>query len=240
MRRTRKVKTLTTLEKLIESVNNLGSYSYGLAEYDYDTYHACAHGSDCCKNDYCRCGVIQNARVTSINADYIAKTLTDGCEADQLLAYCIDRSLRSSKAMDLDKWEVHITGGYYGEECHGVKLDGSIQSELIQRFTELDALTPADKVKKLLEYEYGFLLPRLETCANVRIINVSTDRIKLFNNDYLRKISKDTVEFYKDYKLPRAVCTKDHRDLYSVIDGYHRMLAAHKSKLPTVSIIEMS
>lgn len=228
----------TPLGSIIEKINDRYTFSYSAADYDYDTHYACKNGSDCCDNDYCRCGIIQNACVTKVNTDYIVKTLTEDVKDDIFLPYCIDRIIRTSKILDLSSWEVDVGGGYYGEEVNGVRLDASVINDLITSLTELENLSPVDKVKKLLEREYGYVLPRLEKLSDAKVVEVDLDSIKLFNDEYLRKISKDTVDFYKDYNLPRGVCVKAGK-LYSVVDGYHRMLSAQKNKLKTIKIIEL-
>lgn len=223
---------------MIEKIQAGTVFGYGCAEYDYDNYNACAHSSDCCKDDYCRCGVIQNAHVTSVNADYIVKAITKDC-TDTMLVYCVDRILRASKALELHSWEVNVCGGYYGEEVEGVRLESKVQDELIKMISSLEKLTPIEMVKKALEYEYGYVLPRLQKCTDVKIITVSLSKVKMFNDEYLRKVSKEAVEFYKKYDLPRGVCVYKG-GCYSLVDGYHRMLAAQNSSEDSVSIIEIS
>ena len=50
-------------EQLFANLKNL-DFHYS-CQYDYQEDRPCQHGSDCCDNDYCRCGVIENAHVTS-------------------------------------------------------------------------------------------------------------------------------------------------------------------------------
>ncbi len=229
---------LTPLQQVIKRIGDPYAFGYGAAEIEYDSYYACEHGSDCCQHDYCRCGVIRNARVVSVDASAIVAKLTEDIEKDMLLCYCVDRVLRSSKALEMDSWEVNVTGGYYGEEVHGVKLDDKVHIDLIQSLQELESLTPTERVKKLLEWEYGYVLPRLADFQNVRLVQADLNDVKLFNNEYLRKISKEAVDFYKDYNLPRGVCVKEGT-CYSLVDGYHRMLSAQKNKHERVLVVEM-
>lgn len=227
----------TPLESMVEKIQTGSAFVYGCAEYDYDSYRPCRDDLELC-SDYCRCGIIQNARVTSVDADFIVKAITKDCN-DTMLVYCVDRALRASKALDVHSWEVNVCGGYYGEEVHGVRLEPHVQEELIKMISELEGLTPVEMIKKVLEYEYGYVLPRLQKCTEAKIITLPLDLIKLFNDEYLRKVSKETVDFYQKYDLPRGICVFKS-GCYSLVDGYHRMLAAQKSGADSVSIIEMS
>jgi hypothetical protein len=207
--------------------------SSSFVEYDYDYDGWCG-----CNDDYCHHHKINNAKVGEVNVDYIVEELSKGCSI--LDTYCIDRVLRGSKLPDTSSWEVSIVKGYYGEEVDGVELDGAVRKDIVDQLTELSGITDnADKVKKVLEFEYGYLLPKLQLLTTAKIVKVPLDSVQLFNQDYLRKVSKETVDYYQSYKLPRGVCVKEG-DHYSLVDGYHRMFSALKYKLATITIIELS
>jgi len=227
-----------SLQTMLGRLRDPRGFYYGAAEYDYDSYKACQNGSSCCDHDYCRCGVITNAHIKSVNINYVIDLMTKDCQ-DELLCYCVDRVMRISKVMDVNSWKINISGGYYGEEVHGVSLIEEAEKDTSNMLVELDKLTNIDKIKKLLEYEYGWVLPKLKSLTRVKISEIPLEDINLFNDSYVRKLSKESIDYYKDYKLPRAVCilAADHSNI--VIDGYHRMMSAQKNKLATVKIIEL-
>lgn len=208
--------------------------AYYAVECDYDTDYNC--DEECC-GDYCRCGVIVDAKIKSIDVDQILKKLIPTND-DVMASYCIDRVIRSSKMLDKGSWEVDICNGYYGQECRGGVLDSSVQKEIIDMLTKLETLSDLKRVRQLLIYEYGYLLPYLQEYNAVKIENIKLDQIKLFNREYQKKVSKKEVDYYADYQLPRAVCIMEG-DQYTVIDGYHRMVSAHNQNLGSVSIIQL-
>ena len=91
-----------------------------------------------------------------------------------------------------------------------------------------------DKIKKVLEYEYGFLLERLHSTKSVSIKEIDVRLMQVGNESYHSKV--DNFEMYKDYDLPIAVCSKLD-DKYKIIDGYHRYAAAMLNKKDFVKII---
>ena len=100
---------------------------------------------------------------------------------------------------------------------------------------QLQDLSDCARVICALELEYGYVLSKLKNVTSASILEVSIDKVKLANEEY-KKISKDEVEHYVDYKLPRAVCTENGGS-YMIIDGYHRMISAQNKKDETVKII---
>jgi hypothetical protein len=231
---------LTPLQKVIKNLQDSSFFRYGSAvTFDYDTYHPCQDGSDCCDNDYCRCGIIQNTRITEVNFVLLIKDLVGKCD-DILIKYCVDRIIKTSGLINNDSWEVNTSGGYYGEEVHGVSLNIGIQNKLVKMFSELDTANDINKIKILLQYEYGYLLPKLDKLNTVTIKEVPINKVSLLNDKHYRKVSKETIDYYTDYVLPRAICTKSVYNNYTVIDGYHRMISAINKKEATVSIFELS
>jgi hypothetical protein len=229
----------TPFEQVIDLLNNRYTFGYGTeAEYDYDYHRECENGSYCCDNDYCRCGTIINASVLSIDPERVVAILSAPLRST-MQRYCVDRLLRITGAFSINSWEVNITGGYYGEEVHGVKLHDDIKNTIINELIALDKLSRTDKVKKLLELEYGYVLPRLKEASSIKISKVAIGNIKFVNDSYTKKVAAKDINIYNGYKLPRAVCTKSG-STYSIVDGYHRMVAAMNNKEKNVSIIELT
>jgi len=198
-------------------------------DFDCDTYHACQHGSDCCDGDYCRCGSIINTRITDVSF-YENRSIKKLKLVDQ---YYVDRIIRLSGVLKHENWDVDICGGYYGEETNGAILDYGVQGDFEKYLREGSALSDADKFKKLLEIEYGYVLDVLKPLNKIRLLERSPKSLLLFNDHYYGKIDPN---LYKDHWLPVCVARKEGKK-YVVIDGYHRLAAAMKNK--TVKFFEL-
>lgn len=231
----KKVDTRTVFEKAIDKLNDPKAWRYGAAEYDYESGSSC--GDEC--EGYCHHTTVNNVEITEVNVDYIVKELTTGCK-DVLTSYCIDRVIHSSKLHETSSWAANVGRGYYGQEVNGVSLKDDVKKQLIEQLAELNSLTSdIERIKKVLEYEYGYILPKIKDLTTAKVVSVKIDEIKILNDEYLRKVSKETVDYYQSYELPRGVCMKEG-DHYSLVDGYHRMFSALKYKLAKVVIIELS
>ena len=227
-----------TLQEFVEYCRLHGSYrtngvaTFFMLDYDYDEYHPCRHGSDCCDNDYCTCGQITNTRVKdSITFSLPLKLKT----IDQ---YYFDRVIRLSAALDPESWDVGVVSGYYGQEIGKITLDSSVEAEILQRLNVPDKTSDVDKIKKLLEFEYGYVLPVLEPMNKVKIVDVNPKNLLLFNDRYYGKAKNN---LYDDYDLPVCVVRKDpaKRGKYIVIDGYHRLSSnMNKQKVQVFELYE--
>ncbi len=227
----KKKKEINTLSEVVYKVLH-GPYGYSYitgVSYDY------SRTSCNCEAEYCNCTKITNTVVESVDLNSISNQLTAEI-TDPISKYCINRLLVINELYSSNNWKVNVVSGYYGEEVHGCTLQPNCQQTLISQIQELENLNDIDKIKKILEFEYGFLLDQLKACSSVSILEVPLSKIRPFNQDYSRKVSKKDVGFYLDCKIPRAICSKNGA-LYAVIDGYHRMTAAIQQKMKTVSII---
>lgn len=203
--------------------------------YDADYYNPCNDGSDCCDNDYCRCGVYRNVSITKIDLKSIINSFCKLVDND-IDKYCIDRLLIHSDFKENSSWEPIINGGYYGEEFGGVTLEKTIKNNLVKDLTELFKLDDCNKIKFCLTKEYGYVLPQLNSLKNVKIENVSLDSIIKSNMNHVRKLNSKYIDQYKNYKLPVAVCTYSGNDI-NLIDGYHRLIAANKKSFSDIIIL---
>lgn len=225
--------------------SNKFKYMDGI-EMEYDTHYKCHSGSDCCDNDYCRCGKIENARVESIDPELLiqsiittaaGRTKKDSKEDSIIDLYCLNRLIYNSSLISPDSWEVNIVGGYYGEETNGYEpSDLNDVKALSKNLLEVSNMKNIDKIKFILKNEYGFLLSELEKFNTAVVKTVSTSNVILNNKDYSKKLDKLAVDKYKGYSLPRAICIKDG-DKYKVIDGYHRMTSAIINNIEKIDII---
>jgi hypothetical protein len=178
-----------------------------------------------------------SVNVDSLVRDSIKKS------SDQIWNYCVDRIFRALKIFDEGAWTKQNYTGYYEEVYTEVNLCNSKADQILQVLVEIDSLNDCDKIKKCLELEYGYVLPMLERKTKTSIVdNVSKDNLYLSEN-YMKKINKEDIEIYNKYDMPCAVCIRKNLTVpqtFSVIDGYHRTLAAkNNNKISNVSIILM-
>jgi len=192
-------------------------------DFDYDTSHDCQSGSSCCDDDYCRCGKITNVRITDVSF-YEDQSIKKLKLVDQ---YYVDRVIRLSGVLQHENWDVNICGGYYGEETNGAILDYTAQGDFEKHLREGSALSDADKFKKLLEIEYGYVLDVVKPLNKIRLLERNPKSLLLFNDHYYCKIDPN---LYKNHALPVCVARKEGNK-YIVIDGYHRLAAAMKDEM---------
>jgi len=227
-------KELTLLEfvefsKLTSSYKASALRNYISVDYEYDSYYPCHHGSDCCNNDYCRCEELRNARVKG------PLELLKFPEKLKLIdQYYFDRVIRLLGALKEDNWEVSVGSGYYGQEIDGISLYPMVENEIFNNLSLPDDISDADKLKKALEIEYGYILDILISMNKVRLLELPPKSLRLFNEHYYGKIDRT---LYKDHALPACVVRKDVSGKYVVIDGYHR-LAALMGK-PKIKVYEL-
>lgn len=199
----------------------LGNLQYMGIDYDYNTYYACHGGSSCCDNDYCRCGVIEDARVTNIvAADKFVETHWN--KNSDIEKYCIERILTNCRWYDSEYFEVQSCGGYYGEEIGGVYFNNAnVCNLLIGDLLSLE--TDAQKVEFVLNLEYGHILDAVKD-LDWSIEHISKDKIVFGQKDHYHKLDETVVKGYADYSFPRGICRKLDTH-YRVVDGYHRLKA---------------
>lgn len=208
-----------------------------VVDYDYDTYNACEHGSDCCDNDYCRCGKIVNAHVKAdvLTSRAIAKHLTknQGLHKDPKF-YCLERWISCVLRENPDCFDVSTGSGYYGEEVYGVSIEWN-QANDINTFVDLmqGNLTQAklrELVEQVLTREYGYVLPALMNKV-WHYDYVSIDKIIPGNKEYHTMtpvaIAKYAEKRYGD-KEPLSCLCKNDKGHYVLVDGYHRYSAAKR------------
>lgn len=194
-------------------------------EYDYER-------SQCTCNDWpCRCTTLINTWVEDININLIMTNLLRSNFASAVLTemdlYCFDRICRINHIWDKECYEIKVCPGYYGEEINGVFFEN--EEKVVSDFNKLITLkNDIDKIKYVLELEYGYVIESVDGCHNAMVTNCDPKLVIAPQQEYYHRLEKDVVESYKDYKIPCAVCKKNG-DKYLIIDGYHRV-AANKDK----------
>lgn len=239
-----------TEQKQPDHINDFLNQNFYYHGVSIDYRRTSCGGSSCDKCDgYGRCSKIISTQVESVDFDSIISSYTDESKLSEIERYCFDRILRIEKLYDEDSFEVNTGRGYYGEEIESVKIISSVKQAISNKLTEISILSDIEKIKKILEYEYGYLLDSIKDAKSAKIIEVPFESIKVGNESYHSKI-KD-FEMYSDYEGPVAVCLQkcdytcnkisdiweDSRFNYRIIDGYHRYSAAKLNKKDVVKII---
>ena len=223
------------------SGNVLGvDFKYDL-RYDYHDYTSCSE-SGCNEEGICRCSIIEDARVISVNIPNMVNHIYDnyfddsistkrnstinsilGGVSKEIDIYTIDRILRINKVYLPENWEVQICGGYYGQEIDDILLEDSIarkiEDQLDKAFSIIDL---SERVEYLLMLEYGKILPELEG-LKYSIETIERDSIIFGSDEHYKNVLKEDLEHYSDknYCSIRGIVISKG-DKYRLIDGYHR------------------
>ncbi len=212
-------------------------------DYDYERSECTCNAYE--NGDYCRCTTIERAWVESINVKLVVKKLYDKyCkEHSEINEYCFDRICSVFKIYDKNYYTVESCYGYYGEEIGGVYFED--EEKIVEAFDKVLRFGSAiEKIKFVLELEYGYLIDRLLYMTSATIEEVSTEKIKLPQQEYFMKLSKEVIEDYKDRELPIAVCIKNKDryieafDTYTLVDGYHRFIANKERATNKIIVLE--
>lgn len=160
-----------------------------------------------------------------------------------ILAYCIDRILHIDEVYDKERWSHSVSQGYYGEEIDSVSFDG--KHSVIEKMWELVQMDDRERILKVLEWEYGSVLPVLEACKTFTVEDVPIASITFPNDHYTTKVKlSGKCAYYAEWPRPLGVVVPSAEpDKLKVIDGYHRLTtafaerAAIKKKDKTVKVV---
>lgn len=206
-------------------------YNSDCVDSDYSTEYDCEDGSDCCKDDYCRCGRIIVNKIEVKDLIKIGDEFFGVDPAKDIFRYALDRLLRIYKVYGENSWIQEVEGGYYGEELGELRLESNISAKLEKSWNLLKDLDLNQIVEFLLIEEYG-VLPNQYKNLNWRSEQVDPGKIQINNMLHLSRASQDSG--YEDY--PSFICLcKNVNGENSIIDGYHR-LAANINK-PKIQIL---
>lgn len=216
-------------------------------EYDYERSQCTCNAYE--DGDYCRCTTIERAWAESINMKLVIRKLYEKyCqEPSAINEYCFDRICTVFKIYDKDYYEVESCGGYYGEEISGVYFEK--ESQIVDAYLQvLNFKSDIEKIKFVLELEYGYLLERIKNKTIAKIEMVNTDSIVLPQQEYFVKLDREVIEDYKNRSLPIAVCLKEKEIVseffdrynyrYVLIDGYHRFVANKDKRIMIIVVLE--
>lgn len=202
-------------------------------DVDYDSRRDCQNaGCD----SICRCERLENVHIedSSINLEFIASDFMTKKEAkaqDNILKYCIERLLVLNRMYDPDNWYVDVVNGYYGEEIGGVYLE--LLGKASIPFYELVEKSNVERVKYILEKEYGYLLPELKSKTKARVVHPEIKNVQPVQNSYPKTVDSS---LYDERWLPYCVCVKED-GVYRIIDGHHRYASAMARGLTKIPVV---
>jgi len=192
------------------------NFQYSGVDYDYDTRTDC-DSEGCCDSGICRCGKIYDARATSVDLNEVVRHIAvNEPQNAEFWRYSLYRLAVIHKIYEFNNWSINTCGGYYGEEIESVTLDNS---SFEQDVIKLRELAPQDRIKFVLEKEYGFLLESLVGKVFIEK-EVSVGDLVVGNGEYRKKVKGGTYT-KKNYNLPIGIYLQDDCK-YRLIDGYHR------------------
>lgn len=221
----------------------LGDSLYYYCEVDYDYIRDC-RTSEC--DSICRCARISNAHIKSVDTCRLVADLTKTCKIkDPLDQYCLSRIATHGPLADLACYRVQVGAGYYGDEIESVRLDSTATATVVRDFMKVLARTDSkSKVLDTLEYEYGYVLPKLQTINSVAISSIPIGQILIGQTEHYRRLNRTVVQRYQEQKdsyfakLPQVVVLQTQPNQYNLIDGYHRLAAArHNAKTKIVAVV---
>lgn len=217
-------------------------------------YFAIDYDTTPCKgcDDYCRCGQIINATIKTSNieldklVDLIRITLNSMTThkkpkiragvtytPTKIEKYCIERLFSIYKLYDTNNYDIKTVSGYYGEEIGAVtpKDFDNITND-IKHILCFD--NEIDKIKFILNKEYGHLLDIIDASTQVVIKHVCAS--ELYKNDnYFSRIKKSDCNYKLNNNLPIGVVYENNNS-YRLIDGYHRTILACGGNYPYIVI----
>lgn len=227
-------------------------------DYDYSTSNSCEE-SGCYDEGICRCGIIEDAIIVTVNIPDIVDRIYGDLRPDNISdqrnikiseifsvnesiidKYCINRILTHLKVYDPYNWHLEIESGYYGQEIGEIKL----HEDIFQRAKSLcetvdEMISPLEKIKFILNLEYGYIPEDLEI-NQIRIINIHKSDIafKDLSSGHINLVNSKNLSFYSvgKYLLPRGI-VKSCQGKYKIIDGYHRIIS---SKAEKIDVLEVS
>lgn len=172
--------------------------------YFVDEEHTDSVYCSCDPDDYCRCGVIQNAKVVqnhklktlsvsniSFNNQYIPEEIEN---------YCLTRLMSIHRCFDATSYIVNVSDGYYGEEITSITLikETDFENDINHLLT---LKSNHEKIMFVLKKEYGYianLISDTTTCSTIELplsyINCSSGyKLMTKKVDYCYDINENEI-----------------------------------------------
>lgn len=218
--------------------------------YNYETSYSCEE-SGCSEEGICRCGIIYDESINSVDLNKISDRLYNYIfdkslstkrnniinsvlygVTDEIEKYTIDRILRSNKIWDKSIWEIVVGGGYYGQEVSSVNLRHDIVEKLESDLeTAFDISDLNKRIEFLLKLENGWILDEIKG-LKYTIQEIDRDDLIFGNLEHYKRVQREDLDFYSDknYKGIRGI-VKKNGDKWKIIDGYHRISKSENRKV---------
>lgn len=214
-----------------------------LVDYDYNRDYNCENNG-CSEEGICRCSSIVDAHIKSIDmirlTEHFYSEIIDtdekrtkrnkklnsilyGIDIDE---YCINRILTINKLWDKSIYDISICGGYYGQEIENIAIDDSLLRKIEHDIEEVISFDdPSDRIKLLLELEYGYLIENIRN-KKFEFIEIDKSEIDFRNSEHsISQVKKKDLKFYKNYPYLHGI-VKKKSGMYRIIDGHHRIYSA--------------
>lgn len=208
-------------------------------EIDYILEYSCLK-SGCIDEGICRCGQIKDISIKKVNLNLVTNSIYNqifdgnqkqtkrnnliteiiygGKEVD---LYCINRILSINQVWNPDNWEIKVEKGFYTQIIKEVSIKEDLFRKIENEISSIQLKKLSEKIKFLLNLEYGFL-PQSLSESNFEIIKINKNDIdwKKTNANHLQNIQR--FNYYEDYSLIRGIVKKEGKK-FTIIDGYNRI-----------------
>ena len=206
---------------------------------EYDRDYPSWTGCTCSEDDYCRCTMLKNIRMSTPYTPtfVIAKTLAEevkeqrGEEMSAIQQYALERFLRIK--LGQDGLDVRTSPGYYGEEIGPIYVND--RKRLWGEYQPfLNCADDAELMRMILMLDYGYIPESIQGFTRATIDLADLQSIKIGNHEHLNGADdRDTaktygLQWFKSWKkdvldtdIPLCVCRKSG-DFLMLVDGYHR------------------
>lgn len=98
------------------------------------------------------------------------------------------------------------------------------QGSLVERGKPVFSISgnPLKNIINLLKSEYGYILPEILRCTKVYVDDICVNKLR-HNTKYLHSLSnKNSFYAERQYEISGIVLYHRQRQVYQLIDGYHR------------------
>jgi hypothetical protein len=209
---------------------------------------------DSCVESSCRCSYIDNIVINNINFNKIVSIIYDffydksmqtkrffklnfilNNIDSKIEMYVIQRICSIYKLWSEQSYIPNIEDSYYGKNIKGFKIKEEIIYIVNEKIKEISSIySLEEKVYKLLELEYGYILPNIKN-KKMKLIKLNKYEITYPNKEYYTKLSSNPLENYDNFNGIHGVVYKDSTNYY-LVDGYNRISSTNKKNINVILI----
>lgn len=183
---------------------------------------------------YCRCSIITDVQFGELSSrDIIYPVLNNLNKKDirkknPIFEYCLERVVSRIRSEDLE-WEA--AGGYYGQELMRIVLR---DPSLLEDFLELR--TPTEWIEYYLTKEYGYVLDEFKDKEWV-LEKIPLSEVEIPHA--YRPLDEEQInKYFNQYNRDKVTLCVLTRANNSLIDGYHRLMAAKKAETKQIAVLK--